>query len=205
MKWSLFVRVSLPDGGPMTDHEIDHFFIAHASSNQERCLMSGVFSFQGLLPLLTVEDCSDHTHHPCPCRQVKRSLSLSVPLQDQLFVSHQRLDQVNVLPECGQVEGGVALLVLLLVLHSPLPQQLVDQPEVFSVGRVMQHSEAVLVFDVPANVSPQFQPSLRRPILTCCSFFSADIPLPARSGPLLSRVGGGGRVNNNQLSHLSPR
>ena len=84
--------------------------------------MSRVFTFQSSLSLRTLEDRFDRPHRSRPSRQVERSLTLSVDLQDLLFVSHQRLDQVNILPHSGQVEGGVALLVLLLVLHSALLQ-----------------------------------------------------------------------------------
>ena len=114
--------------------------------------MSGVFTLQRLLSLRTVEDGPDRPNRPRPCCQVQRSLALSVDLQDLLLVSHQRLDQLNIPPESGEVEGGVSLLVLLLVLHASHLQELVDQPEVFSVDRVVENSEAVLVFDVPANI-----------------------------------------------------
>ena len=106
----------------MADHQVDHFFTSHAGGNQQRSLVSRVFTLQRLLPLRTVEDRPDGPHRSCPSRQMERSLSLSVDLQDLFFVSHQRLDQVNILPQGGQVEGRVALLVLLLVLHSALLQ-----------------------------------------------------------------------------------
>ena len=122
MKRSLFVRVPLPDGGPVADHQIDHLFTPHAGSNQQRCLMSRVLTLQSLLSLRTVEDRFYRSHCSRPSRQVERSLSLSVDLQDLFFVSHQRLDQVNILPHSGQVEGGVSLLVLLLVLDASLLQ-----------------------------------------------------------------------------------
>ena len=84
--------------------------------------MSRVLTLQSLLSLRTVEDRLDRSHCSRPSRQVERSLSLSVDLQDLFFVSHQRLDQVNILPHSGQVKGGVALLVLLLVLDASLLQ-----------------------------------------------------------------------------------
>ena len=94
----------------MADEKVDDFLVPDTGGDEERCLVSVVLRLQRPPALLAAEDGSDHLDGPGAGRYVEGRLALSVPVQDELLVSHQRLDHVHVLPEGGQV-GGVRFSV----------------------------------------------------------------------------------------------